>query len=543
MNCKRFETEIVEYVLDTADVPDSLCEEIESHIADCLDCRNVYLDTVSLIEAIHQDKTRIRTLLQVRTHPDAPIRRFARIVPLRRVAAMAACLLLAVALAFLTMKTSSPTRADLSRLENPRDASAPRITRLEGGHLIVANAGADFQVEPLRQGDRQGHRVSLRSGELYVEVAHNGNPFVVGTPNAEAVITGTRFEIRALPGLTDLILVEGQVQFSGGSRTVLVREGRVSSVIGNSAPSRPQPVDALSAVAWAREVLLRDRLARHGIPVERFMPLASLDALPVSVPPDPATLDYAAWRDAHRDWFEEQFPWIFKAQAALKSQHAIEADYLDLLMLSGDIWQFHYLRPCTQPVPVFDPASIERLAEHYGVPPAPLLSLTASGPWASSRDWPAIPVRTESRPLPDRYRASLQLWLSDLAAAEERPGDAAPSNLLLFSLQACRYLADTRTAAYLWIREHPIEADTLFSDPTRAPVIASALLPQKAPGADALTILGKQCICALEAENVAMERLFTRFSEPGNRRCGTADWGKQLSHVLSPLWDNDRHRY
>jgi len=370
---------------------------------------------------------------------------------------------------------------------------------------------------------------------------HDGNPFSVRTPHAEAIITGTKFNIRALPGHTQLALADGSVRFSAAGTSVTVRTGQVSTVAAGSRPTRPISVDTASMTAWAREKMVRDTVARRSPDLDTAFMDSLIENMKYPDPPDPANLEYAAWRDENREWFRQQFPWIFKAQEALRKQRDIEADYIELLMLSGDIWQFHYPRPADGPIPVFDPSAVERLASHYGLDSEWLLAVVRPSDIvrdASDSDRPSDKTPGEL------YRAALEQWRSDVAAAERRWDEEFPLKLLLFSMGACRYLADTRTAAYLWVREHPEQSRKMLACPVCAPVVG-ALFPAQARLGEAglsegdvdalLAELSEQSVSAGNAKNRALEQLGKPAPEKGGCRCRCDVPQPEISKALSPL--------
>ena len=64
--------------------------------------------------------------------------------------------------------------------------------------------------------------------------------------------------------------------------------------------------------------------------------------LPLFVTPEPVVLesvDYEQWVEQKREWFKQQFPWIFQLKDAL-AKEGVEVDYAELLIKTGDIWQF-----------------------------------------------------------------------------------------------------------------------------------------------------------------------------------------------------------
>ena len=138
--------------------------------------------------------------------------------------------------------------------------------------------------------------------------------------------------------------------------------------------------------------------------------------------------------------------WILQAQAGLRTK-GIEAECIDLLMISGDFRQFQFDADAEfdQPQAVYQPSSLQRLARHYGV---------AAEVLQGDQKTVAPPVS------PKPVKESLERWQSALAAAENST-DGPSTVLLLLSFRACTYLAQSRAAAAVWVRKHPKEAGML----------------------------------------------------------------------------------
>jgi hypothetical protein len=419
---------------------------------------------------------------------------------LRRVAwrigtlAAAACILIAISIGWLTLRNSNPGQSasriainsngssdafaelvtDQGRkplaLNRPMaTADQPQEILLGGMHRVVMNRNtkATFAAAPaLTRGDapqdgKVPYEIQLAQGELYVEVVP-GHPFTVRTGNARLDITGTKFDVLAGDDKTELVLLKGSVRFSqaaAADKFVDVIAGHASAIIGPSAPSVPRETDALATTAWARGLALTNAIARIQPDADLHLLDSIRDYWPQPKPKDLDSIDYAKWRDDHREWFVREFPWTFKVQQVLKEQRGIEADYVELSMISGDIWQFNYPRPRGEPIPVFSAAGIKRIAAHYGTEPTGLLASVAPG----AVD--ALPNQSLANAA-GQYQAALRLWHSDIAALSTGVREAKSENrrndLLMFTLRAATYLNNTRTAAWLWTREHPEKAAALL---------------------------------------------------------------------------------
>ena len=450
------------------------------------------------------------------------------------------------AAAEFTVERITATGREALPLDEPiTTGREPQELLLGGVHRVVMNADSTVTIgsraaalasggtsggggagAPTSVGTSGVYLVLLAEGELYVEVVP-GHAFEVTTPNARVAVTGTRFNVIADEQLTNLALLKGSVRFSGlgdDRRTVGavdVAAGYASTVRGRAGPTAPHKVDALAVTAWARDLSTRNAVASLAT---EDIALDLGDDWWQPSQPDPSTLDYETWRDEHQDWFATQFPWIFQVQAALAEQHGIEADYIHLLMISGDIWQFHYPpsprklpRPrklpgqappweFDYPLTSFDPAAVERLARHYQVDAAELLAAVDPHTRADS-DTPSSAGAT--------WPAALSRWRQDILAAAEPNAPAMDTDLILFSMRAGAHLANTRTAAYLWVTAYPAEAQRLLTDEDYFADYLAPLVPNDVSTAAAWTAELAEHVAAAQSSVGASQELLTAPAPDG----------------------------
>ncbi|HUW83797.1 MAG TPA: FecR family protein [Phycisphaerae bacterium] len=338
---------------------------------------------------------------------------------------------------------------------------------LGGMHRVVMsrNTKATFMAAPaLSQDDAHQdgevpYEIQLAQGELYVEVVP-GHPFIVKTANARLDITGTKFDVRADGDKTELTLLKGSVRFSAldhPQQAVIVTAGHASTITGRRAPSAPTPADAVATTAWARDTALNNAIAL--VDEQKDADLSNLSMMSQNflrqqAPSDVDKLDYEKWRDTHG-----QFRFASTALAAQKNQ-AIKADWIELLMVTGDIWQFHYdpKLPAGQPLTKIEPLAIARLALHFGLDEREMLqsfALPESALTATSSVQDGTPGQ--------RYSQALRRWHDAVMAATPDKRETK-NDLKLFSLYASHYLAETRTAAYLWAKSHPDKTRQLLAN-------------------------------------------------------------------------------
>jgi hypothetical protein len=436
--------------------------------------------------------------------------------PAARIAAMAACILLIFAATWTvlskqfrsthtsrTLATTSPTHNSEPRFlaqavtpnglrdlpsGQPIVAGANRQEILLGGiHRVVMRPGTSATFGMAQTG---AYDVVLSSGRIYVEVVP-GNPFTVHTDNALLTITGTKFDVTADSLRTDLVLLKGSIRFSGKNHASItnVSAGFASTVRSGSAPSQPVPVDAATITAWARG------LAGNTGPATTRGHDDVSDSLHTSWRQSKAidveSLDYAKWRDEHREWFATAFPSTFVAQTTLATR-GIHADYVDLLMISGQLWQFHYrIDPSARTATMLDGEQIKKIATWYQVDPA---SLRQSGDNGE--------VGTTSTDGADDFRR----WQVDMAAAVNHPSDV-PSGLLAITLEASIHLANTRTAAYLWVKSHPQDAQRLLDFSSDQSQLSGLMLSSNRTYSQLRERLLEQFLAAQEVKSTAQDLL------------------------------------
>ncbi len=406
--------------------------------------------------------------------------------------AAAACLLIAVSVGwFMHRGDSGQPKPDIAANAGSRAVFAELVTAegrkplalgqpmtagtqpqeilLGGMHRVVMSrhTKATFSTEPRRtEGPHAGkvpYEIQLARGELYVEVVP-GDPFTVKTANARLDITGTKFDVATDGEKTNLTLLKGSIRFSAldhPQQPVSVTTGHASSIAGRFAPTAPSPVDAVATTAWAQEAALRNVIASsqyRGVDAD----LQAISAMGQglwrhSYSPDLDKLDYEKWRDERR-----QNQLALTALAAMPKDKAVSADWIEVLMISGDIWQFHYdpKLPSSQPRTKLQPQAITRLARHYGLDEKDILKALGL-PDSALTDM----AHVQDGALGRQYAAALRRWHDAiLAAVDTQNNPKASDSLKSFSFNASLYLSETRIAAYLWVKHHPEEARQLLAD-------------------------------------------------------------------------------
>ncbi|MHC4159904.1 MAG: FecR family protein, partial [Planctomycetota bacterium] len=295
-------------------------------------------------------------------------------------------------------------------------------------HKMRMNTNTVLAVEPLVEHSNIGCLVKLTSGQIYTHVRHDGNPFVVDTAYGEAVITGTTFDIKATDTSVTLVVSEGTVQFESENGVVNITAGQTSEIVGQSAPSNPILCNADELTAWATGYKLEAILTQVKSNTDPWEPPLS------SLKRDPIVLnetDYDRWVEWERDWFKQEFPQVFQLKDAL-AKKGIEVDYPELLIKTGDVWQFVCLEVSPAQFSVINPDSLLKTASNYGFGKQWLLG-----------NVPAAKSALEKPVLSENSFTGLKAFERWLDYFDETKGLTPPTPI--YSFHASKYLANTRS--------------------------------------------------------------------------------------------------
>ena len=306
-------------------------------------------------------------------------------------------------------------------------------------HRMVMNANTILSIEPQVNNNRVGCMVKLASGEIFTHVEHDGNPFIVGTRYGQAVITGTTFDVKITDSSAALVVSEGTVQFESNKATVNVTAGYSSEIAANSAPTSLIACDATELMAWATAYKPELVLTQAESYTDRWeLPLPSLRREPIVL----EETDYGSWVEQKRDWFKQEFPWIFQLKHVL-AKEGIEVDYPELLIRTGDIWQFVYPGASETRIAVLNQESFVKAASHYGFDEKWLLKAMPAAQFLSAGS-----VKAKGGVL---SLQAFEKWRERFETAQyQSPGDIETETPLNF-LRASTYLANCRTLAWLCV--------------------------------------------------------------------------------------------
>ena len=215
---------------DLAQVRDQLREAVETHpglesVIDCVDLETKAFDDC-WEEQVSPRRARIRPLSRV-----------------WRVAAAVMTIGLAGLFAYYVQKGTDSENAPVAVI-----APSSSLQLLPDGSevLLIDSPSLSYDADAF---DR---RVYL-DGQAFFDVAHGEDPFVVTTPNAVATVLGTRFGIKTMDEVTEIVLESGSVEIASeglSSGKVVLSPGQMSRVEGGNAPTMPATVDITAELGW-----------------------------------------------------------------------------------------------------------------------------------------------------------------------------------------------------------------------------------------------------------------------------------------------------
>jgi len=190
----------------------------------------------------------VQELLEAATRGTS--RRAARVRWLRRGLAMTAMILLGVGVARWGLR---------GRLGRPF-GTTEMVTDMAEMVTVSLRDGSTVRLgeeSRLRLSRDEASREVWLNGRAYFAVAkQKGRPFTVHTPVGDAVVLGTRFELRATGGELRLVVVEGRVALDVGGRRVEVGAGEMSQVVDGVPPSVVKVADPWATIGWIEGVLM-----------------------------------------------------------------------------------------------------------------------------------------------------------------------------------------------------------------------------------------------------------------------------------------------
>jgi len=487
MTCKQAQLTMALYMEKDPGLTERRCRNFEKHLENCPKCVRQYQgskyiidlvkqywkageDTLGLIEKTGQSYKPKMTVEEgwedlCRRCPDlAESTKTPKSLQLfTRIGAVAACLAIGILTWMVFSKYSKPQTLP-HNLASQQVALAPKPSvRIElvsnngnilipakhqiastdelktlvinGKHRLMMNKNTVLAIEPLVEHSSIGCQVKLVSGQIYTHVQHDGNPFIVDTAHGKAVITGTTFDVKVTAESTTLVVSEGTVRFESEEGVVNVAAGQTSEIAGQSAPSIPLSCNTAKLTAWATGYKPGPALAQAGLDDNDWYLALPLGKEPIVL----EETDYSSWVEQNRGWFKQGFPWIFQLKEAL-AKEGIEIDYPELLIKTGDVWQFVCLEGIPARFSIIDPNSLLKVAYNYGFNKQWLLE-----------NVPAVKSAMEKPLLLESSYTGLNAFEQWLDYIDEARGLSPPTPF--YSYYASKYLVETRSLTWFAVKD------------------------------------------------------------------------------------------
>ncbi len=498
MNCEKVQFLMALYIADDPDLTDKQRIAFEEHLQKCQKCTEEYQeskfiidlakehwqisdDALALIEKAGKSDEPRMTVDEgwqdlLRRCPDLAqrVKRRKCLQLFRRISAVAACLVIGI-LTWITFSVHSTpqivtkpasqqvvfaTKASV-KIEvlskngsilipaNQQIASTDELKTLviNGKHRMVMNANTILAIKPLVEINRIGCLVKLDSGRIYTHVEHDGNPFVVDTVHGDAVITGTTFGIKATDNSTTLMVAEGTVQFGSEEGIVEVTAGQISEIVKQSTPTKPIACNISELTAWATGYKPSNALAQTKSATDAY-DITNLLLFGTERPIDLESVNYDDWVEENRDWFKQEFPWVFQLKVAL-ARDGVEVDYPELLMQSGDIWRFVWTEVSRTQVLPLDSDLLIKVASYYGFDEQSLFEVVPSAKFVTGV------INTKDRLF---GLDAFSKWVTCLEDTRNSSKEL-DWGTLLYSLHASTYLINTKTLVWLNVKNDTFTCD------------------------------------------------------------------------------------
>lgn len=325
-----------------------------------------------------------------------------------------------------------------------------KVLVINGKHFMTMNINTVLAVEPLVEQNNIGCLVKLHTGRIFAHAQHDGNPFIVDTIHGKAVITGTTFDIEVKEDNTTLVVSEGTVKFESENGVVEISAGQKAEIVRQSAPTSPTSCNASELMAWVTGYIPGSILAQTKSDADSWY-ISSL-----SLRKEPIVLErtsYDLWIEQSRDWFKQNFPWIFQLKEAL-AKEGVEIDFPELLIKTGDVWQFVCVDVQPARFSMINPNTLVNVASDYGFGKQWLLE--------------NIPTATDELEKPILSKNSItslkafERWLDYYDETNELEPPVP-----FYSYLASKYLANTRSLIWFAIRDGKYD----LTDEERAEVL------------------------------------------------------------------------
>lgn len=115
------------------------------------------------------------------------------------------------------------------------------------------------------RGTAEGREVWLDGHAFFAVAKVEGRPFTVRTRAGDALVLGTRFDVRVEENAMQVVVVEGRVALSAGGEEVEVGAGELSKVVDGSGPTVETVGKVQPMVEWVGELLVFQSTPLHEV--------------------------------------------------------------------------------------------------------------------------------------------------------------------------------------------------------------------------------------------------------------------------------------
>jgi transmembrane sensor len=182
----------------------------------------------------------------------------------RRLWWVGAAIAAGIALLTLTVPRLVP-RSSFGAVEFIAGPHEAHTIRLDDGTVVRLAPGSRLEFEGKSARER---RVTFE-GVGYFAVAHDASrPFVIRTGTGEAVVLGTRFELRAERDAMRVVVVEGRVALEAVGRRAEVGANQVGHAGADQPPTVADVEDVNDLLGWVGGLLVFQATPLHQVVVE-----------------------------------------------------------------------------------------------------------------------------------------------------------------------------------------------------------------------------------------------------------------------------------
>lgn len=180
---------------------------------------------------------------------------------------IAAALATLIAASVLTDSATGPDESDFGGAEFVTTSTETATVTLSDGTLVRLAPNSRIRLPSGR-----GRKVWLHGRAYFAVEPDPSRPFTVHTRAGEALVLGTRFELRVQEDDLRLAVIEGRVALSAGKETVEVVANEISDITAGSKPSVVRVENISELLDWPGGLLVFQStpFRQVGLEVERY---------------------------------------------------------------------------------------------------------------------------------------------------------------------------------------------------------------------------------------------------------------------------------